>query len=90
MKHPPTIEEHRTAGRALFDLRNYLLGLSIRFGNKYPRGSKAHRRLFRALEAVDALRCELDNRIFHEHPELPNAASVYYPGPCYEDSASHG
>lgn len=63
-----SFDKHRNAGSKLKRVRQELLTLSVEIANSYPHTSEASRRAKKALEAVDALRCELDSQLFRDCP----------------------
>ncbi|HBF84961.1 MAG TPA: hypothetical protein DD420_35045 [Streptomyces sp.] len=76
-----TADEHADLGKRLAAVRNELQVLEVQLGNAYPRsGPQAApaRNLEKARKAIDKARCDLENALFHEHPEQAQT-TVYYP-----------
>lgn len=63
-----TLEEHAELGEALKNCRKTLMDAAIRVPNTYGFRTPAARLAEQALKALDALRCELDNRVCSEQP----------------------
>lgn len=71
--------EHITTGRQLQDARALIMSAVINVQNAYPKASKAYRAADRALDALDVLRCELDNVSAGENPDDRDwAPNIYY------------
>jgi len=80
-------EEHRTMGADLSTIRERLIEFLIFIQHNTPNTEKVVRLANRAVAAVDSLKCELDNRVFNEHPHFDTntLGHVYYGGtdrPC--------
>lgn len=87
-----SLEEHQQWGSTLKVFRNeQLLELEVALTNRYGRSSKAARLAFKAREALDALRWEMENVIFNDvlpctpvtpwnttAPDGTNLLSVYH------------
>lgn len=76
-----THEQHREIGAALHRIRNELITLSVQVANAYPRSgaeAKPGRDLDAALHRIDRARSNLEDALFHEHPQAD--IHVYYPG----------
>ena len=79
-----TWEQHVVLGRSLATFRNeVLIRAACDIPNAYGLNCKGGRLAQRAINALDALRCEMDNLVCGEHPETgadPNPTLAYYPG----------
>ena len=71
-----TLDEHRALGAELQAIRDRLVKITVITGNSYP--AKVGRCASRAVETIDKLRSELDNRMFAENPNNGMMANVYY------------
>ena len=82
MRRPKTLtfERHRDVGHRLAQEQDYLRSLGVEVGNTYGVTAKATRLLEKAERALNALRCELDNRVCAEHGERPyrELSNAYY------------
>lgn len=74
-----TPRQHADLGAELAALRDAVLHRSVLVSNAYPNASKQAVELAKALKALDAARCALDNALYREDPD-GFEASVYYPG----------
>mgnify|MGYP006281368765 CR=1 FL=1 len=63
MKQHLSLERHRKLGEELHAIRTQLLHLQTELSNSFPKNSKVSRRARKAFDAVNALRCELDNEL---------------------------
>jgi hypothetical protein len=79
-KQPLTLEEHRSIGGQLYDIRTQNLCLSVWIGNTY--GKYQMRLAIQAEKRIDRVRSRLENFLGVEHPALPDREflHVYYPG----------
>lgn len=73
-------EERQEIGRKLKEIYDYLLTLSVKTSNTYGVSKKAGKVAHAAALAVSAVQCELDNRVFAEHPgrDERELLHVYY------------
>jgi hypothetical protein len=77
-----TLEQHIKAGADLRAFRDIIAQLSTQIGFAYGKSKKVSRLAWRAYNALDDLRCELDNRVCDENRELEDVTRIYYgPGP---------
>lgn len=78
--------QHIAIGQTLLDAHNALINVSVDVRNAYPNSSKAARLAGRLTDAVDALRCELDNQSANETPNDPDhwSTSIYYGNTSWE------
>ena len=74
-----TMAEHAALGQRLYRLRAESMAIARELGEVYPVSSEPSRLAEKLWAPVDALRCEMDNRVFREH--LVEASTrVYYGG----------
>jgi len=66
------MEEHQALGGTLKKMRDQLQRAQMQIFTHYPLSSKAAKLATKALEAVDALRCEMDNVVIRENPNRSN------------------
>jgi hypothetical protein len=82
-----SFDKHRNTGSKLKRVRGELVTLNVEIANSYAHTSKASRCAKKALEAVDALICELDSQLFRDCP-IETAGDkwkgVYYGAPRLE------
>lgn len=64
-----TFDEHRALGHELQITRDSLISLYVRTANAYGKTSKPARLMEKALDSVDALRCEMEEQLFRDHPK---------------------
>jgi hypothetical protein len=74
-----TIEEHRELGAELKTVRSVLMKRSVQVGNTYGVTAKTHRRIDKALRALEGAKSELENQLFLDHPKEATHG-VYYEG----------
>lgn len=73
---------HEEIGLELARTRDRLAVLGAEIANAYPKNGRAGRLALAAAEPLDRLRCELEDRMFAEHPGEDRATThVYYPSP---------
>lgn len=78
-----TYREHAELGVTLAGIRDELHCRATQLANAYPTSgpeATARNHLLKAVEQLDKARCELDSRLFAEHPDTAEPA-VYYPAP---------
>jgi len=83
-----TFEEHQEHGARLKLCNDALVSLAVRTANSYGKTSTASKLADRAKKALDALRCELDDRVCEENRSLPDAevTGCYYGPETRRDS----
>lgn len=69
--------EHMELGQKLSRMYSELISISVKVHNAYPQTSRAYRPAEKAWRAVDHFRSELEEVMFHEHPEM--GTDIYYP-----------
>lgn len=74
-----TMAEHAELGQRLYRLRAESMAIARELGEVYPKTSKSVRTAQKLYRVIDALRCEMDNRVFREHP-VEASTRVYYGG----------
>lgn len=79
-KNPMTLDDHVALGRELRLAHDILQRAYVEVGQRYPLSSPAYRALARAVERLSEARCELDSRLYAEHPGRA-APTVYYGAP---------
>ncbi|NDY56619.1 hypothetical protein G3N56_07665 [Desulfovibrio sulfodismutans] len=83
-----TLEQHQRFGDAIHAARTTLVKLTVEASKAYPFKEKVHRRIGRALDAIEELRSELDSLVFAENRDRGSTenAEIYY-GPRKEDGS---
>lgn len=73
-----TVDQHQKLGRDLKDAERMILDVCMR--RHYGKSTKQDKSLWKALEALGAVRCAMDDAVFVEHPELSNheLIAIYY------------
>jgi len=79
-----TFGEHVELGERLKEAHEALVCASVQVGNAYTKTDQ--RRISRALNALDAARCWLDDRVFEEHPAQANPAIYYGTSKRYDEA----
>lgn len=77
-KKPITLDEHIEISEQLCPARRFLGSLMCKLSRHYTNKSKVLRLAIKAENAVDKLRCELDNCVFAENPDGKDLAKIYY------------
>ena len=72
-----TLTEHGELGQRLYRLRAESMAIARELGEVYPKTSKSVRTAQKLYRVIDALRCEMDNRVFREHPADASARVCY-------------
>ena len=77
-----SLDKHQEIGGSLKDMREKLIELHTILCSTYGKNSVEVRRVIRACQGIDDLRCQLDNCVCKEFPELPNdvVLNAYYGG----------
>jgi hypothetical protein len=80
MKPRPTVAQHKALGAELKATRLRLQTIAIELSKHYPNDSRVVRRAFGAQDAVDQLRCVLDDVVCQENPTASDADTIgcYY------------
>ena len=75
-----SLAEHKTTGEKLHAAHDMLCTLTCSLSNFYTHKSQPVRLAEKALNALDGLRCELDNAVFRENPGINSAecCRIYY------------
>ncbi len=76
-----TVEEHCKTGRRLHEIYHELLTLSCLIPNTYGKTSKPGKLAQKAAQAVDKMRCELDDQFYRDHPKDADSFESYYFSP---------
>jgi len=73
-----TVAQHQKLGRDLKDAERAILDVRLR--HHYGTSTKQDKALCKAMEALSAARCAMDDAVFVEHPELSNSEliAIYY------------
>jgi hypothetical protein len=75
-----TMAEHQELGRQISEVRAILIKAACALPNTYGKTSRVGRLARRAFETLQNLQCELDDRVFRDHPK-DGATHIYYPFP---------
>lgn len=77
-----TLERHQALGPELKAVRDQLLTLAVEIGNAYPKQSRQARAAEKAYQALDGLRCAMDDAVCHENQgdTALDLCRIYYPG----------
>ncbi len=77
-KIPLTLDQHRTIGAQLTDIRAALLTICAWIGRTY--GLRSTVNLNRAIGGIERLKCTLDGAVYREFPEVPHpeCTNIYY------------
>jgi hypothetical protein len=80
MKRRLTMSEHAEVGADLKRIQNRLQKLTVFLQRRYPNNSRVVRQSERANNAVDQLRCVMDDTVFAEHGDRTTheLSQVYY------------
>lgn len=82
MKKGLGIDRHRQLGQRLKECREALIEVAVLLPNIYGKTSKLGELATKPLQHLDALRCELDDQVWRDHPALADHDSVrIYYGP---------
>ena len=76
-KKPFTFNEHIQLATDLDGMRATLMMHITRLHEAYPFASRQVKRTRKLLDAIDSLRCEMDNVFYREYPE-PQHRKPYY------------
>lgn len=71
-----TLEKHEKLGLELQTMRDRLVKIQVELSHAYP--LKLSGMASKAWDAIDRLRCELDNKVCMENPTFKEATRVYY------------
>ena len=82
-----TLTKHTELGQRLYRLRAESMAIARELGEVYPVSSKPSRLAEKLWAPVDTLRCEMDNRVFREHPAEAES-QIYYCGRDFEGDQS--
>lgn len=79
--------EHEEMGKELYQMSKRLGLISTQILNSYGVSKKVSNKARKAAEALDDLRCELENRMRDDCKEAsdPDVVRTYYPGSHLED-----
>ena len=72
-----TLAEHVELGQRLHRHRIEAMAIARRLEETYPKTSKPSRLAEKLTVPIDALRCEMDDRVFQEHPAEAEP-KIYY------------
>ena len=80
MKKGFTVEQHKQAGVKLKQVNNLLNTLYCDLRKHYTYRSRVVRLMQRMTKGVMSTKCELDDRLFQEHPQVDyiNKCKTYY------------
>ena len=79
MKSGLVLEQHLEIAQKLCPAQEFFMRLLCKLSKAYSHQRKVVRLAARVNTAIDNLKCELDNRIFQETPELcDNIGQIYY------------
>lgn len=75
-----TLDQHLQRGFALKLTRDFILQLTVELSNAYPLTHKSVKHAKAALNALDSLKCELDDRVCEENPKIADEVvlQAYY------------
>jgi len=74
-----TMDQHRELGAHLKSARKALLPQRVLVPNTYGLNSPQSKVMARLISALDAAKCEMENQMFRDYPEVDDC-SVYYGG----------
>lgn len=77
-KNKLSLDEHKKIGIELNKMRCMAAYYAALIGNTYPLTAEQVKLSNKAVLAIQALRCEMDNVLQHEHP-VEFDAHIYYP-----------
>ena len=74
-----TFDEHAVLGKELYAMRQVIFGTLNQVCRSYGTASKSANLVDRLCNALDKLRCELDNQLCRDFPDKFDT-DIYYPG----------
>ena len=72
------LEEHREMGKALQDMRNNLIAVSVDLDKMYGKSKGLGTKLEKAVKQIDRVRSQLDDLLFDEYPDLETKEGCKY------------